>query len=322
MRSAAAAAVLAAAGCASVEIGPVCDRGCLIGVADDYLAALAANDPGRAPLSDDLAFVENVTRMQPGEGLWASAAGPATGFRIVVPDPVSGSVGVMTVIDRRTPGGVVPAQLALRLRIENGEIVEAEHLIADVGPEADPARLETPRPPLTAEVPESERMSRAEIASIAGAYYEALVQSDGTLAPFATDCERQENGMITAAFYLEPATFESVDVHGRSPPPVARDCVGQMSSRRFAYIDSIDNRRVFAVDPVQGLAMSLSHFRQSMSRGAMRMFAADGTELMWEEAREPYDLPAAHVFKITGGEIHEVEAVGIFVPYGAPTGWE
>ena len=95
-----------------------------------------------------------------------------------------------------------------------------------------------------------------------------------------------------------------------------------MSSRRFAYIDSIDNRRVFAVDPVQGLAMGLSHFRQSMTRGPQLMIAADGSRVMWEEKREPYDLPAAHIFKISNGQIHEVEAIGVFVPYGAPTGWK
>jgi hypothetical protein len=165
-------------------------------------------------------------------------------------------------------------------------------------------------------------MPRESMAAIAATYYEALDRSDGGLAPFAGDCERQENGMITAAWYLEPATFASVDVEGRSPPAVARDCIGQMDSRRFAYIDSIDNQRIFAVDPVQGLAMGLSHFRQSMSRGPHRMIAADGTEVMWDERREPYDLPAAHIFRITDGEIHEVEAVGIFVPFASPTGWE
>jgi hypothetical protein len=128
--------------------------------------------------------------------------------------------------------------------------------------------------------------------------------------------------MITAGPGLAPAPFDSVDVNGRAPPPVARDCAGQMSSRRFAYIDSIDNRRVFAVDPVQGLAMGLSHFRQSMNRGPELMIAADGSQVMWEERRDPYDLPAAHIFKITGGEIHEVEAIGIFVPYNSPTGWQ
>ena len=51
-------------------------------------------------------------------------------------------------------------------------------------------------------------------------------------------------------------------------------------------------------------------------------YAADGSQLQWEERRDPYDLPAAHIFKITGGRIHEVEAVGIFIPYASPTGWE
>lgn len=128
--------------------------------------------------------------------------------------------------------------------------------------------------------------------------------------------------LITAGPGLPPAPPESVDVRGQTPPALARDCIGQMSSRRFAYVDTIDNRRVFAVDPVQGLAMGLSHFRQSMKLGPQPLIAADGTQLMWEEKRDPYDLPAAHIFKITGGQIHEVEAIGIFIPYNSPTGWE
>jgi len=226
------------------------------------------------------------------------------------------------VIARRTAAGVTPAQLALRLKIVRGEITEAEHLVADVPSDAALAHLQTPRPNLTAVLPEAQRTPRAELASIAASYYDALDSSDGALAPFADDCERLENGMITAGPGLPPAPFDSVDVEGRSPPPVARDCVGQMSSRRFAYIDSIDNRRVFAVDPVQGLAMGLSHFRQSMKAGPQLMIAADGSRLMWAERRDPYDLPAAHLFKITGGKIHEVEAIGIFVAYGSATGWE
>jgi hypothetical protein len=311
-----------AASCATIGAAAACDRTCLIGIADSYLAAIAANAPGRAPLSDELVFVENVTALKRGEGLWASAASVAVEYRIYVPDPVEGTIGVMTVIDRRTRDGTLPAQVALRLKIVDGKITEAEHLIANVeSPEAR-ARLQAPRPQLTAVVPERERSTRAELARIAASYYDALDESDGTLAPFADDCERQENGMITAGPELAPASFDSVDVNGRSPPPVARDCVGQMSSRRFAYIDSIDNRRVFAVDPVQGLAMGLSHFRQSMRHGPHLMIAADGSRVMWEEKRDPYDLPAAHIFKITGGEIHQVEALGIFVPYDSPTGWE
>jgi hypothetical protein len=318
----AAAATIVALACTTVNAADSCDRACLIGIADAYLAAIAAHDPKKAPLSDEIVFVENIKRTKPGAGIWADAAGKATAFKIYVPDPAAGQIGLMTVIDRRTPNGVVPAQLAVRLKVVNGRILEAEHIVADVTNKEAVARLAAPRPNVVATVPEKERGQRAQLAKIAGSYYDALDDSDGALAPFAKDCEREENGLITAGPNLPPAAPETVDVHGNSPPPLARDCFGQMSSRRFAYVDTIDNRRVFAVDPVQGLAMGLSHFRQSMKLGPQLLIAADGSRVMWEEKREPYDLPAAHIFKITGGQIHEVEAIGIFVPYTSATGWE
>ena len=126
--AAALGAVLVAA-CTISETGRACDRACLIALADSYLEALAARDPGALPLSDHVSFVENVKAMRPGEGLWASAAGTATGFRIYVPDPGQSAVGIMTVIDRQTENGIVPALLAVRLRVEAGKITEAEHQI-------------------------------------------------------------------------------------------------------------------------------------------------------------------------------------------------
>jgi hypothetical protein len=318
----AAAAAVVALTCAAVQAADSCDRACLIGIADAYLAAIAAHAPKTAPLSDEIVFVENIKRTKPGAGIWADAAGKATAFRIYVPDPVAGQIGLMTVIDRRTPSGVVPAQLAVRLKVVDGRILEAEHIVADVTNKEAVARLAAPRRNMLAKVPQRDREPRGELVKIAGSYYDALDESDGNLAPFAKDCEREENGLITAGPNLPPASPETVDVHGNSPPPLARDCFGQMSSRRFAYVDTIDNRRVFAVDPEQGLAMGLSHFRQSMKLGPQLLIAADGSHVMWEEKRDPYDLPAAHIFKITHGQIHEVEAIGIFVPYNSPTGWE
>ena len=38
---------------------------------------------------------------------------------------------------------------------------------------------------------------------------------------------------------------------------------------------------------------------------------------------DPFDMPAAHLFKIgAGGLVHEIEAVGFTAPYESPTGWE
>jgi hypothetical protein len=317
-RSAVALIALGAAACATTSSGPACDRACLLDLADDYLAAIVAHDPARAPLAEGLRFVENITAMEPGEGLWASAAGPATGFRIVVPDPVSGEVGLIVILPRSGADGDVPAFLAARLKVEDGAITEAEHLVSDVPAEADLARLVAPRPNLIAVVPTAERMSRAALIATAAPYYDALAEADGSLAPFAADCERQEGGLVTAGPGPAPPPSEEPG----AAPPTAFDCAGQLSSRRYAYIDAIDNRRIFAADPVQGLVMGLSHFRQGMDKGPFEITALDGSTVMWEDTRPAYDLPAAHIFKVTGGEIHEVEAVGIFTPYMSPTGWE
>lgn len=38
---------------------------------------------------------------------------------------------------------------------------------------------------------------------------------------------------------------------------------------------------------------------------------------------DPFDLPAAHVFKVgADGLVHETEAMGFTAPYDSPTGWE
>ena len=46
-----------------------CNRQCLIDATDTYIAALVAHDIAKAPLSDEIVFVENATRKQsPAKG--------------------------------------------------------------------------------------------------------------------------------------------------------------------------------------------------------------------------------------------------------------
>ncbi len=35
-----------------------------------------------------------------------------------------------------------------------------------------------------------------------------------------------------------------------------------------------------------------------------------------------FDMPAIHIYKVWGGHIHEIEAIGIVMAYQSPTGWE
>jgi hypothetical protein len=99
-------------------------------------------------------------------------------------------------------------------------------------------------------------------------------------------------------------------------------CAAQLDAGVMAYIDRLDNRRVFAADPVTGLAMGLSHFRHSMVQKTFPVRNAPPgiTERVLDN--EPFDLPAAHIYKITDGRIHEIEAMGFLAPYMAETGWE
>jgi hypothetical protein len=48
-----------------------CDRACLDGLMDDYVAALIAHDPGRLPVSKDVKLTENLVPLAFGkERLW------------------------------------------------------------------------------------------------------------------------------------------------------------------------------------------------------------------------------------------------------------
>lgn len=313
-----------------------CNRDCLISITNTYLSALAAHNPAAAPLADDIAFVENITPMSPGEGLWDSAVSAPSSFAVYVPDEENqtvGFIGMMTYMaappapqeasaeereafTASSENIEQPVIFALRLKIENGEIVEAEHLLASIR-ESFMSTLGTPRAGLLSEVPAGQRTGHDELITMGLSYYDALDDNDGSLMPFAEDCERHENGMITAGGNA------GAGPNGAGTGAVARDCAGQLTSHVMAYIDRIENRRVFAADPVTGLVMGLSHFRHPMDSGPYEVTNIDGTTDMREMTFAPFDLPAAHIFKIgADGEVHEIEAMGFMTPYNAPTGWE
>ncbi len=308
---------LLAAGCTAQQAETSCDRDCLIKLTDDYVAALANHDPNAVPLAADARFVENVTRMNVGEGLWSTATGGATAFSLHVPDAENQTAGWLGMIENKGE----PAMVAIRLKLEDGKIVEAEHLVTTIRPE-QMERVQTLRAGLLTEIPVASRMPHDDLISIGASYYDALDDNDGTKTPFAADCERHENGMITAG----PGPRVGAGPNNAGAAPIARDCAGQLSSNVMAYITKIDNRRVFAADPQTGLVMGLSHFRHPMDFEPYPVKALDGSTIMYGKDRfpfEPFDLPAAHVYKVgADGKVHEIEAMGFQTALNAPTGWE
>ncbi len=100
-------------------------------------------------------------------------------------------------------------------------------------------------------------------------------------------------------------------------------CGGQLDSQVMSYIDTIDDRRVFAADPVYGLAMGFSHFRHKMEIKDVQVVLPDGSGGVRKMSDGPYDSVNAHIWKIgPEGQIHEIEALGIKTPYMSATGRE
>jgi hypothetical protein len=331
------AAMLYAAAPAFAGTGQLssCDRACLQNVADAYVAALVAHDPSKAPMAPEAKFTEQTQVLRVGEGLWKSAVAGPTTFKIPVADPVSGQIGEILMMKASAaafpaptsgrgalPPGADPnapadIQLALRLKVVNKQITEAEHIIARIIAPSQLNALKTPRDAFFEAVPKVKREPRNILLLIGNSYYDALTQNNGELAPFAEDCGRRENGMHTAGV---GRPFDA-------PPPLAgfgdlpNDCAGQLTSRAMSYINSIDLRRVWIADEEHGLVFGLTMFRHPMEQKSITVLKKDGTTAERPMNFAPFDLEAAHIFKIWGGKIHEIEAMGFTLPLYSKNGW-
>src|SRR5205809_107899 len=111
---------------AEASTGPIplnCNRACLEGVVDQYLAALVAHDPKRLPLSADVMYTENDQAMDVGDGFWKTAEGLGN-YKHIFADPEFGQVAFMGTM--REAGAVL--LMSLRLRLELGRITEIESI--------------------------------------------------------------------------------------------------------------------------------------------------------------------------------------------------
>jgi hypothetical protein len=281
-------------------------------IADAYVEAMVAHDPKAAPLAPNAVIVENLARIQPTEGLWQKASAMPTTFKIYVPDVTAQTVGYMCVMQADGK----PIQLGLRLKLAGGQIAEAEQIVVyELGGgamgDAGMKNLETPRAAFSQPVNEAFRESRGNLIRIAGSYYDALELNNGRLCPFADDCVRHENGMQTCRNIVpDDWAASTFGVFG------ALTAAAQLDSQVMAYITKLDNRRIFAADEEYGLAVAFSHFRHAMKEKEYKVFGVPGVET-WKMEFDPFDLPAMHIYKVWGGQMHEIDALGFMAPYNA-----
>lgn len=312
------AGALALVACTVQAANATLDRTALLKLADSYLAALVAHDASKLPFASDAKVVENVTRIKVGEGLWKTAGSAPTEFKIVAADPVTQEVGALVVMQNDGKA----SQVGFRLKLVNAKIVEAEHLVVAIRDPSNP-NLQKPRPAIPLEIPDEYADSHGRMIHMAKSYYDALDNNNGHLAPFAPDCERHENGFRTAPFG-GPSLGGAIPGAAPRPPGLMglQDCTSQMDSGAFQYITTIEDRRVEIADTVTGLAIGFSHFHHPMTEKKFKITGNPDRSESDMTNQKPFDMPAMHIFKIWGGQIHEIEAIGITLPYNSPTGWE
>src|SRR6202167_420744 len=306
------AIVLIFAGRAAAQGDAACDRACLTGLLDQYLNAMVANDSKKAPFAPNIKYTESAARLPLNEGLCFTAAG-LTDYKVVLADPQGGAAGFIGVVMEHMPPGQAPRNtiLALRLKVANRRISEAEAVVVRNVNERNMANLKTPRPALLETLPAAQRRSRADLIRISNLYFDAIEQSSGTVAPFDDNCNRLENGMRTAGPPL-PGGADS----GR---PTQR-CADGMDSGVFQVITAINPRRVLVVDEEKGLTFGVYMFQH---KGLTQITMKDGsTRPAPYFVGQPGTMPMAGVVKLVNDNIREVEAVGVQIPYGLGPGWE
>jgi hypothetical protein len=288
---------------------------------DRYLDAMVAHDPKQIPLIKGAKFTENGQKLVIPDGLWNSMAGKGS-YRLFVDDPQAQSVAFIGTIkeEGRTPGEPIGGVIALRLKLQNGEISEAETFVVRNKDTFD--RLEkigTPNRLFTEAIPPAERMSRAELVKTANMYFSGMQQNDGKgVYPFSDDCNRIENGMQTTNAPLkegqtrpDPATATNYSA--------AWSCKEQFQSGLLHFVTRIRDRRYVAVDPERGLVFSFAFFDHSA--GKTRHFETPNGRAVVAGPTQPWTWEIAEMFKVENGKLRQIEAVLDRAPYGMTSGW-
>lgn len=297
-----------------------CGRACMIALTDQYLAALVKHDPSGLPLSKGVRFTENTAEIRIGDGLWVGASEAPTTFKIYAVDPESNQVGFYGVMKENGR----PLIIALRLKVVDSEITEIEHVLArNIRPDRM-QNLITPRAAFLTDVQRSEHTPREDMINAANSYFESIEHGNGELAPFAEDCERHENGGQT--------THNATPVPWPVPMGSAADdhamailgtltCAGQVDSGILSFITRLWPRRLGLVDEQKGLVFAFPMFQHRGAVHDIKIKGVPGVDVVHMNGGTS-NLQAGEIFKIRGGKIHEIEAMGVSLPYGTKSGWE
>jgi len=281
-----------------------CSRENLKGLVDRYFEALEAHDPSGLPLASDVKYTENGVEVAVGQGLWQTA-GKTLLRRDLIDTQKCGTHSNVVIEEKFDPATVGqpkslpgvktkplpeegiprPILFGVRLKVENEKISEIETIIARESEFAFNAdgQLATKDQDWESILPPEERSSRLAMIAAANDYFDMFAAEPSVHTPFASVCDRWENGLQTTLggiFTLEGEDGKKAEMHDH-------DCTPK------GLVITNHGPRRFLVDVEAGIVVAFVHF-------------AGG-------------LPDFHVFKMRNGKVELINAV---VGAGAPSmGW-
>jgi hypothetical protein len=273
-----------------------CTRDALKGFIDKYFAALEAHDPSGLPLAPNVKYTENGVELAVGKGFWQTAEKPLLKRNLIdttkcgthtyamimekfsaktAGAPSSAAIPGMKPKPLPAEGTPRPILYGVRLKVENQKISEIEAIIARENEFAfnSDGALATKDQNWDSILPPEQRSSRLAMIAAADDYFDMFAAEPRVRTPFASICDRWENGTQTTLGGMLTLAGED----GKKTEMHAHDC-----SPKGLVITNHGPRR-FLVDEEAGLVVAFVHF-------------AGG-------------LPDFHVFKMKDGRVHLINAV-------------
>jgi hypothetical protein len=302
------AMVLRCAAGLAAESG-ACDRECLHGVMDQYLAALVAHQPEQIKTTADVKFTENTNRMKLGDGLWQTIGSLGT-FKLYIEDPQTEQVAFYGTVKENG----VTALLGVRLKQRARRLSEIETFVLRQasGVHGTFDNLTTVPAEWDESVPQAERSTREQLRHDANQYFNGIEQGNGKIVPFAEDCLRIENGAQTAP-----------TIATASRPSMSAGA--QFDTHMFDYIHEITNRRFLLADPERGLVYAVVMFQHpgniKPQLNVVAATASGAAPRTFSLSSYPNTTQIIETFQVRGGKIRRIFAYVSLLPYRQSPGW-
>ncbi len=278
-----------------------CDRDCLFAAANNYMDALAAQEPGRVSWAPSVRYTENNVSMMIGDGVWGAATARDQN-PLLVADPSSGNVGWYGTVAEH---GQL-SYYAMRLKVAHHQVAEVEVILdrkGDAGPWGDPAHF-VHDPAFSTALPAAERSSRRAMIALVDGYFNTVQKNDGVIhTRFDAECAREENGQITTN-----GSFGS-DAQG---------CEAQFKLGTFFFVDRVRDRRFTVIDEERGIVIAQACFDHGATFEDYR--TTDGKAAK-NPIKSPSTISLMEMFKIRNGKLYRIEAIFTGVPFRMSSQW-